>query len=189
VTFKGLTRFGIAGATALLAGSVLLAAEARNGGIVVAPAGPGGAEALALAPDLSFTNDSSSNFPIRGQNIADGRIASDRPTAIFFGTSHCWNTNREAERFVALYSKAKDTARFLVVDLEHPSGDQKALVSRFYRGYIPTLAFLDSTGKAVYNEAGETSGRPGDTARLTEILARAQKGADEHGPLGNLTED
>ena len=34
--------------------------------------------------------------------------------------------------------------RFLVVDLDHPSREQKALVSRFYRGYIPTLAFLDA---------------------------------------------
>src|SRR5262245_6309508 len=74
---------------------------------VGAPAGPGGAAGLTLAPNLSFTDDSSSNFPIRGENLQDGAIASDRPTIIFFGTSHCWNTNREAERFVALYGKEK----------------------------------------------------------------------------------
>ncbi|MCA1582210.1 MAG: hypothetical protein LC796_12640 [Acidobacteria bacterium] len=149
---------------------------AADTAIVVAPAGSGGAEALTLAPDLSFTNDSSGNFPIRGQNLDDGKIASDRPTAIFFGTSHCWNTNREAERFVALYPKARQTARFLVVDLDHPSPDQKVLVSRFYRGSIPTLTFLDPAGKVVYNDAGETSGRRGDTTRLEELLARAKVG-------------
>jgi hypothetical protein len=128
---------------------------------------------LTLAPKLSFTDDSSSNFPIRGENLDDGRIASDRPTAIFFGTSHCWNTNREAERFVALYGKKKEAARFLVVDLENPSAEHRALVSKFYRGYIPTLAFLDRSGKVVYNDAGETADRRGDFSRLEEILGRA----------------
>ncbi|MEP6993286.1 MAG: hypothetical protein ABI968_02100 [Acidobacteriota bacterium] len=146
--------------------------------LAVAPAGPGGATGLTLAPDLSFTDDSSSNFPIRGQNADDGRIGSDRPTAIFFGTSHCWNTNREAERFVALYATAKDKARFLIVDLEHPSAEQRALVSRFYGGRIPTLAFLDRSGRVVYDEAGETSNRRGDSSRLEEILAKAS--ADSH---------
>ncbi|MEO8190450.1 MAG: hypothetical protein ABI682_08905 [Acidobacteriota bacterium] len=173
--FKSLARFGVPAVAALLAGTVLLATESRGAGALVAPDGPGGAEALTLAPDLSFTNDSSSNFPIRGRNLQDGRLAGDRPTAIFFGTSHCWNTNREAERFVALYAGAKDTARFLVVDLDHASADQKVLVSKFYRGSIPTLTFLDSTGRVVYNEAGETSGRRGDAARLNEILASAKR--------------
>ena len=134
---------------------------------------PGGATNLSLAPDLSFTDDSSSNYPIRGENLGEGRIASDRPTAIFFGTSHCWNTNREAERFVALYGKVRGAARFLVVDLEHPSGAQKALVTRFYRGYIPTLAFLNKQGTVVYNRSGETSSKREDTSRLEEILNQA----------------
>jgi len=141
----------------------------------VAPPGPGGATNLTLAPGLSFTDDSSSAFPIRGENLADGRVASDRPTAIFFGTSHCWNTNREAERFVALYRKHKDEARFLVVDLEHPSSDQKSLVSRFYSGFIPTLAFLDRKGIVVYNRAGETARSRGDPSALEEILRKAGK--------------
>jgi hypothetical protein len=147
---------------------------AENTGWVVAPAGPGGARSLALSPGLSFTDDSSANFPIRGENLQDGAIATDRPTIIFFGTSHCWNTNREAERFVALYAKQKDAIRFLVVDLDHASAPQRPLVSRLYHGSIPTLAVLDRSGKVVYNEAGETSGRRGDTSRLEEILNRAQ---------------
>jgi hypothetical protein len=157
----------------------VVAAFASGGGagmdpsLAVAPAGSDGASNLSLAPDLSFTDDSSANFPIRGKNVSDGRIASDRPTAIFFGTAHCWNTNREAERFVALYRKHAAEARFVVVDLEHASPDQKKLVSRFYRGYIPTLAFLDRDGNVVYNRAGETARERGDVSGLEKILREA----------------
>ncbi|MDQ6893968.1 MAG: hypothetical protein M3167_14950 [Acidobacteriota bacterium] len=162
----------------ILGGAVLLGKDGDRGKppFAVAPAGTGGARDLTLAPALSFTDDSSSNFPIRGAELADGRIASDRPTAIFFGTAHCWNTNREAERFVALYGKVKDSTRFLVVDLEHPSADQKALVSRLYSGLIPTVAFLDRTGAVVYDRAGETAGKRGDTSRLEELLRNASAG-------------
>jgi hypothetical protein len=139
----------------------------------VAPSSPGGSSNLFLAPDLSFTDDSSANFPIRGENVSDGRIASDRPTVIFFGTAHCWNTNREAERFVALYRKHAREARFLVVDLQHASADQQKLVARFYRGYIPTLAFLDRNGNVVYNRAGETARERGDASALEGILKKA----------------
>ena len=161
-------------AAGLLLAIGVLAGAGKEEPLSVAAAGPGGATNLSLAPNLSFTDDSSSNFPIRGENLGDAKIASDRPTAIFFGTSHCWNTNREAERFVALAAKEKDAVRFLVVDLDHPSRGQKALVSRFYRGYIPTLAFLDASGKVVYNQSGETAARRGDTAGLEEILRKAR---------------
>jgi len=162
------------GAGLCLAGaSILAAADRQETPLATAGAGPGGARNLTLAPSLSFTDDSSSNFPIRGENLGDGKIASDRPTAIFFGTSHCWNTNREAERFVALSAKEKEAVRFVVVDLDHPSRDQKVLVSRFYRGYIPTLALLDASGKVVYNRSGETAARRCDTSGLEEILRKA----------------
>jgi hypothetical protein len=154
---------------------VLLGGEAvRKTSLSAAPAGAGGASSLFLAPDLSFTDDSSANFPIRGESVSDGRIASDRPTAIFFGTAHCWNTNREAERFVALYRKHAGEARFLVVDLQHASADQQKLIARFYRGYIPTLAFLDAKGGVVYNRAGETARERGDVSGLEELLKRAK---------------
>jgi len=151
-----------------------LASERSAPAPAVAPPGGGGATNLTLAPGLSFTDDSSGNFPIRGDSLREGKIASDRPTAIFFGTAHCWNTNREAERFVALYRKAKDTARFLVVDLDDPSLEQRALVSQFYRGAIPTLAFLDRRGRVIYNRAGETARERGDSSALEEILRRAE---------------
>ena len=157
-------------------GVALLVAGDRSDApaLAVAPAGAGGAADLSLAPDLSFTDDSSSNFPIRGSNLSDGKIGSDRPTAIFFGTSHCWNTNREAERFVALYRKHKDEARFVVVDLNSSSPEQKALVARLYKGFIPTLAFLDRGGKVVYDRAGETARERGDASALESLLRTAK---------------
>jgi thiol-disulfide isomerase/thioredoxin len=133
-----------------------------------------GASSLSLAPDLSFTDDSSSNFPIRGEHIGDGEPAADRPTIVFFGTSHCWNTNREAERLVAFSAKHKDEVRFLVVDLNHPTRAQKSLVTSYYHGYIPTLAFLDRNGKVVYDRSGETSRTRGDILGLEEIFKKAR---------------
>ena len=163
----------LAGIGALAAGERAAAAKSAVP-LVSAPPGPGGAVDLTLAPGLSFTDDSSSAYPIRGENLADGKTASDRPTAIFFGTSHCYNTNREAERFVALYKKRKDDARFLVVDIHEPSAEQRPLVARFFSGYIPALAFLDSNGNVVYNRSGETARGRGDFSTLEEILDRAR---------------
>ena len=176
---KALTRIPLPFWTTTIAGlfflvGALAAGDKSETPLAVAGPGPGGARNLTLAPNLSFTDDSSANFPIRGENLEDGRIASDRPTAIFFGTSHCWNTNREAERFVALYEKEKEAARFLVVDLDHPWREQRAMISRFHRGYIPTLAFLDRSGRVVYNDAGETASRRGDISKLEEILQKAR---------------
>ncbi len=85
---------------------------------VLMPATLRAATNLVLAPDLSFTDDSSPNFPIRAKNAADGAIAKDRPTLIFIGTAHCWNTAREAERVVTLYPKYKDKVHFVVIDLK-----------------------------------------------------------------------
>jgi hypothetical protein len=154
-------------------GASLAGEKPKNPPLAVAGPGPGGASNLSLAAGLSFTDDSSDAFPIRGENLSDGRIASDRPTAIFLGTSHCWNTNREAERFVAFFRKHRNDARFLVVDLDHPSADQRALVARFSTGYIPTLAFLDRKGDVVYNRAGETARERGDVSGLEKILGDA----------------
>ncbi len=139
----------------------------------MAPPGPGGAAQLTLAPGLSFTDDSSDAFPIRGANLEDGKIASDRPTAVFFGTSHCYNTNREAERFVKLYALHGAKARFLVVDLNNPSAEQEVLVSLLYSGSIPTVAFLDRDGTFVYARSGETARQRGDVARLEVMLEEA----------------
>jgi hypothetical protein len=129
---------------------------------------------LKLAPDLSFSDDSSSNFPIEGKNLSDGSIAGDHATVIFFGTANCWNTAREAERLVQLYPRYKDKIRFVVVDLRKPSLAQQALIDRYYHGYIPTIAVIDSAGKVLYDRAGETASERGDTSNLQKLLDSAR---------------
>jgi|SRR5579862_883202 len=144
-------------------------------GVVLATEIPGTpASDLRLAPDLSFTDDSSANFPIEGKNLSDGAIASDHATVIFFGTANCWNTAREAERLVQLYPRYKDKIRFVVVDLRSPSIAQRALIARYYHGYIPTIAVIDSTGNVLYDRAGETANERGDTSNLQKLLDSAR---------------
>jgi hypothetical protein len=136
----------------------------------IAPHPVRAASDLHLAPDLSFTDDSSSNFPIAGNSIGDATIASDRGTIMFFGTAHCWNTNREAQRLVALYPKYRDKVDFVIVDVNHRSLSQQPLIARYYRGYIPTIAVIDRKGEVLYNRAGETSRTRGDTSYLDALL-------------------
>jgi len=129
---------------------------------------------LKLAPDLSFSDDSSDNFPIEGKNLSDGSIANDQATVIFFGTANCWNTAREAERLVRLYPQYKDKIRFVVVDLRSPSRAQRPLIVRYYHGYIPTIAVIDSAGNVLYDRAGETASERGDTSNLQKLLDSAR---------------
>ena len=129
---------------------------------------------LRLAPDLSFTDDSSSNFPIVGTSIADAAVAGDRATIMFFGTAHCWNTNREAERLVALYPTYRDRIDFVIVDLDHPSLAQRVLIAKYYRGAIPTITVIDRKGDVIYNRAGETASTRGDTSKLEALINSAK---------------
>jgi hypothetical protein len=143
-------------------------------GVVLATEVPGPPAAdLKLAPGLSFSDDSSPNFPIEGKNLSDGSIAADHATVIFFGTANCWNTAREAERLVQLYPRYKDKIRFVVVDLRNPSLAQRALIARYYHGYIPTIAVIDSSGNVLYDRAGETASERGDTSNLQKLLDSA----------------
>jgi hypothetical protein len=144
-------------------------------GVVMATevAGPPASD-LKLAPALSFSDDSSPNFPIEGKNLSDGSIAADHATVIFFGTANCWNTAREAERLVQLYPRYKDKIRFVVVDLRNPSIAQRALIARYYQGYIPTIAVIDSAGKVLYDRAGETASERGDSSNLQKLLDSAR---------------
>ena len=129
---------------------------------------------LKLAPELSFSDDSSPNFPIVGKNLSDGSLANDHATVIFFGTANCWNTAREAERLVRVYPQYKDKVHFVVVDLRSPSIAQRGLIARYYRGYIPTIAVIDSRGNVLYDRAGETSGARGDANNLQKLLDSAR---------------
>jgi hypothetical protein len=125
---------------------------------------------LKLAPGLSFDDDSSPNFPIQGRNLSESSIGRGQATVIFFGTSNCWNTAREAERLVKLYPPFRDRIRFVIVDLHNVAPEQETLVSHYYHGYIPTIAAIDSQGKVIYDRAGETASTRGDTSNLQRLL-------------------
>jgi hypothetical protein len=150
-----------------LIGTVLTASILALNGLALA------ASDLMLAPNLSFTDDSSPNFPIEGKDLADATVARGLPTVIFFGTSNCWNTAREAERLVALYPRYRERVHFVVVDLKHASPAQQRLADQYYRGYIPTLAIFDKSGRVIYDYAGETASRRGDTEHLQELIDSA----------------
>ena len=130
----------------------------------------GAASDLMLAPNLSFDDDSSPNFPIQGRNLSDGRGRTGEATVIFFGTSNCWNTAREAERLVKLYPQFRNRLYFVIVDLRNVSPAQRPLVSHYYHGYIPTITALSSGGHVIYNRAGETALNRGDTGNLQRLL-------------------
>ena len=132
--------------------------------------GAGAASDLMLAPKLSFDDDSSPNFPIQGQNLSTGSIASGEATVIFFGTSNCWNTAREAERLVRLYPQFRNRIHFVIVDLRNVAPEQEPLVSHYYHGYIPTITAIDSGGRVIYDRAGETAATRGDTSNLQRLL-------------------
>ncbi|MEW6269807.1 MAG: hypothetical protein AB1689_10985, partial [Thermodesulfobacteriota bacterium] len=158
---------------ALAAGFVRPPASAEDAPGAAAAA-PCGASGLRLAEGLSFEDDSSAAFPIVADRSGAGELSDRVPTVLFFGAAHCWNTNREAERVVALYQQHGGDACFLLIDLAHVSEEQRPLVRRFYRGAIPTIAVVDAAGRTVYAEAGETARRRGDTSTLEELLRRAR---------------
>jgi len=60
------------------------------------------------------------------------------------------------------------------VNLLSPSAEQRPLVARLYRGFIPTLAFLDRRGKVVYDRAGETAREQDDFSELERLLRTAK---------------
>jgi len=128
---------------------------------------------LRLAPNLSFNDDASPNFPIRGRNLSDGLGRTGEATLIFFGTSNCWNTAREAERLVKLYPQFGNRLHFVIVDLRNVAPAQQLLVSHYYHGYIPTVTAISSDGNVIYNRAGETATIRGDTSNLQRLLDSA----------------
>jgi hypothetical protein len=141
-------------------------------GLGTVPAARAAAD-MKLAPGLSFNDDSSPNFPIQGQGMNDASVPPGEATVVFFGTSNCWNTAREAERLVKLYPQFRGRLHFVVVDLNHLAPGQDALVARYYHAYIPTIAVIDSHGKVIYDRAGETASERGDTSNLQRLLDSA----------------
>jgi len=134
------------------------------------------ADHLTLAPGLSFTDDFSDNFPIRGDHLADAEVVEGRAAVVFFGASNCWNTAREAERLVTLYPKFRDQVSFIIVDVNHPSEAQRPLLKAHYKGYIPTLVVFARNSAILYARSGETADKRGDTSTLDRLISRVTNG-------------
>lgn len=151
----------------------MLGLVAVLGGAVTTVGVADAAQNLTLAPELSFTDDSSDSFPIRGSELDTAEIPAGRVAIVFFGAARCWNTNREAERLVALYPKFREQVTFVIIDVNHPSAPQHRLMRRYYTGYIPTIVLFDRDGGVLYSGSGETATRRGDTQALEALIAKA----------------
>jgi len=125
---------------------------------------------LRLAPNLSFDDDSSPNFPIQGRNISDGQGLPGEATVIFFRDIQLLEHRPRGRTSRVLYPQFHNRLHFVIVDLRQVSPAQQPLVSRYYHGYIPTITALSSDGKVIYNRAGETAMIRGDTSNLQRLL-------------------
>ena len=115
------------------------------------------ADDLSLRKGISFIEDTDIGFPILAKNLNDVRIDKGVPVFIFFGASGDLNTNRQAKKVVSLYDKFKDKQiKFIIVDVDHPERDDvKALIKKYYKGYIPYQIVLGKQGSKVWEATGE----------------------------------
>jgi hypothetical protein len=128
------------------------------------------ADNLRLNPKLNYSSDSNDGPLITGDHLQDGIVAG-RPNYIIIYGEGCFNSKRQARRTVELYGKYRGRVNFVAIDLDTPlKAAQQDLVSRFYRGYIPHVVVLDTSGNPVYNSSGEVQ-----VADITAILDRLLK--------------
>jgi hypothetical protein len=112
-------------------------------------------ENLRLNAKLDYTSDSQDGPLITGDGM-DAGVTSGKPAYIIFYGEGCYNSKRQARRTVSLYEKYKGRVQFVIIDLDHRgSAGQQELQKKYYRGYIPHVVVLDSSGAALYNQSGE----------------------------------
>jgi hypothetical protein len=110
---------------------------------------------LKLNPRLDYNSDSVDGPLITGNDTQTGVVAG-KPNYVMIYGEGCFNSKRQARRTVALAERYSDRVNFVIIDMDKPqSPEQLKLVQTYYEGSIPDLVVLDSSGKAVYNRAGE----------------------------------
>jgi hypothetical protein len=145
----------------LLASAVILV-------VAIVPAFAG--ENLRLNPRLDYTNDSQNGPLITGDRMKDA-VAAGKPAYVFMYGEGCFNSKRQARRTVSLYEKYKGQVQFVIIDLDHSlSPAQQELRKKYYKGYIPHVVVLDSSGAALYNSAGEV-----DESVISPLLDKASR--------------
>src|ERR1035437_7479641 len=123
---------------------------------------------LKLNPKLDYTSDSQDGPLITGDSMDAGFIAGKPAYVIMYGEG-CFNSKRQARRTVGLYEMYKGRVQFVVVDIDHRlSPAQKELKQKYFRGYIPHVVVLDTSGSALYNRSGEV-----DRAVISSLLDKA----------------
>jgi SpoU rRNA methylase family enzyme len=127
-------------------------------------------ENLRLNPKLDYTNDSQNGPLITGDRMEDA-VAVGKPAYVFMYGEGCFNSKRQARRTVSLYEKYKGQVQFVIIDLDHSlSPAQQELRKKYYKGYIPHVVVLDSSGAALYNSAGEV-----DESVIAPLLDKASR--------------
>lgn len=113
------------------------------------------ADNLKLNSHLDYSSDSQDGPLITGSNMEAG-FKSGKPAYVILYQEGCFNSKRQARRTADLYEKYKDRVQFIVIDLDHHlSPAQKELQKKYFRGYIPHVVVLDSSGAALYDASGE----------------------------------
>ncbi|MGA1986898.1 MAG: hypothetical protein ABSG72_11565 [Candidatus Sulfotelmatobacter sp.] len=125
-------------------------------------------ENLKLNPKLDYTSDSQDGPLITGDTMSAGFVAGKPAYVIMYGEA-CFNSKRQARRTVELYEKYRGRAQFVIIDIDlHLSPAQEKLREKYFRGYIPHVLVLDSSGAALYNSSGEV-----DTDVISGLLDKA----------------
>jgi hypothetical protein len=123
---------------------------------------------LKLNPHLDYTSDSLDGPLITGDHMEAGFVSGTPAYVIIYGEA-CYNSKRQARRTVSLYGKYKGRVQFVVVDNDlYLSSAQQELRKKYFRGRIPHVVVLDSSGKALYNSPGEV-----DEAAISGLLDKA----------------
>ena len=121
--------------------------------VLSAPAFAG--DNLHLNPKLHFNSDSYDGPLITGENI-DAVAVPGKPAYVFMYGEGCYNSKHQARRTVSLYEKYKGRVQFVIIDLDKRlSPAQEELQKKYYRGYIPHVVVLNSSGAVLYNSSGE----------------------------------
>lgn len=124
---------------------------------------------LKLNPGLNYNSDSNDGPLITGKDMRNGEVRAGKPTYIIFYHRECYNSKRQARRTVELYDKYMGKVDFIVIDLDSPrSKEQKELIKKHYRNYIPHVTIVSKAGEVVYDRSGEVGN--GSTSDLLDGL-------------------
>src|SRR6202140_1058128 len=123
---------------------------------------------LKLNSQLNYSSDSLDGPLITGDDAPAGFVAGKTNYVIMYGEG-CFNSKRQARRTVELYNKYRSQVHFVVVDLDvQGSPEQRELVKKYYKGYIPHVVVLDAHGEPLYNQSGEV-----DSGVIEDLFKRS----------------